>query len=80
MRECRLELSHYRLEHKAELLWASCREVYNIKQADDCGCQIITVTPSILKKLKLAGKDLDEYSLETVKMFYDDAEAAGYTL
>ena len=80
MRECRLELSYYKLEHKAELLWASCREVYNIKQADDCGCQIITVTPSILKKLKLAGKDLDEYSLETVKMFYDDAEAAGYTL
>jgi len=80
MRECRLHLSYYKLEHQAELLWASCREVYNIKQADDCGCQIITVSPSILKKLKLKGKDLEEYSLETVKMFYDDASAAGYKL
>jgi transaldolase len=80
MRECRLHLSYYKLEHKAELLWASCREVYNIKQADDCGCQIVTVSPSILKKLKLKGKDLKEYSLETVQMFYDDASQAGYKL
>lgn len=80
MRMCRLELSYYMLKHSAELLWASCREVYNIKQADDCGCQIVTVTPSLLKKLKLSGKNLEEYSLETVKMFYDDAKAAGYEL
>lgn len=80
MRMCKLELSYYYLKHSAELLWASCREVYNIKQADDCGCEIITVTPSILKKLKLKGKDLGEYSLETVQMFYDDASQAGYKL
>jgi len=80
MRMCKLELSYYRLKHSAELLWASCREVYNIKQADDCGCEIITVSPSILKKLKLKGKDLEEYSLETVQMFYDDASQAGYKL
>ena len=80
MRACHVELSYYMLKHSAELLWASCREVYNIKQADNCNCQIITVSPSILKKLKLKGKDLEEYSLETVKMFYDDAREAGYEL
>jgi transaldolase len=65
---------------KAELLWASCREVYNILQADQCGCQIITVTYDILKKLPLLGKDLSEYSLDTVRAFYEDARAAGITL
>jgi len=65
---------------KAKLLWASPREVLNIFQADACGCHIITVTPDILKKLSLAGKSLDEMSLDTVKMFYNDASAAGFRL
>ena len=64
---------------KAELLWASPRELLNIFQADEVGCHIITVTNDILKKLSLVGKDLDAYSLETVKMFYKDAHAAGFT-
>jgi transaldolase len=63
---------------KAKLLWASPREVLNVKQAEDCGCHIITATRDILSKLPLFGKDLDEYSVETVKMFYTDAQAAGY--
>jgi transaldolase len=63
-----------------ELVWASPRELLNIFQADEIGCHIITVTNDILKKLPLIGKDLDEYSLETVHMFYDDAVKAGYTL
>lgn len=65
---------------KAELLWASPREVLNIAQAEDCGCHIITATPDIIAKLALRGKDLHQYSLETVKMFYDDASAAGFKL
>jgi transaldolase len=65
---------------KAELLWASPRELLNIFQADEIGCHIITATPDLLSKLKLVGKDLDEYSLETVKMFYDDARMASYNL
>jgi transaldolase len=71
-----------RLAHlpKAELLWASPREVLNIAQAEACGCHIITATPDIIAKLPLTGKDLRQYSLETVKMFYDDARAAGYKL
>ncbi len=64
----------------AELIWASPRELLNIIQADDIGCHIITVTNDILKKLSLVGKDLDEYSLDTVKMFYDDGKKAGFTL
>ncbi len=63
-----------------ELIWASPRELLNIFHADAVGCHIITVTHDLLKKLKLLGKDLHEYSLETVKMFYDDAEKAGYSL
>lgn len=63
-----------------ELLWASPREVLNVYQADDCGCEIITATPGILSKLSLAGKPLDQFSLETVQMFYNDASAAGYSL
>ena len=55
-------------------------ELLNIFQADSIGCQIITVTNDVLKKLSLVGKDLGEYSLETVKMFYNDAQQAGYTL
>jgi len=65
---------------KAELLWASPREVLNVYQAEEIGCHIITATNSILKKLKLFDKDLSEYSLETVKMFYDDAKNAGYEI
>lgn len=64
----------------AELIWASPRELLNIYQADEIGCHIITVTNDILKKLALIGKDLHDYSLETVKMFYDDAVKSGYTL
>ena len=64
----------------AELLWASPREVLNIYQADAIGCDIITATNDLLRKLSLAGKNLVEYSLETVRMFYEDAEDAGYQL
>lgn len=64
----------------AELIWASPRELLNIFQADQIGCQIITVTNDILKKLTLVGYDLDAYSLDTVKMFYNDATAAGFLL
>ena len=63
-----------------ELIWASPREVFNIVQADAIGCQIITVSPDLLKKLPLLGKDLTKYSLETVKMFVDEARAAGFKL
>lgn len=65
---------------KAELIWASPRELLNIFQADAIGCHVITVTNDILKKLSLVGFDLDEYSLDTVKMFYTDAVAAGFKL
>ena len=63
---------------KAELIWASPRELLNIFQADQVGCHIITATNDILKKLSLVGKDLARYSLETVEMFYKDATAAGF--
>lgn len=64
----------------AELIWASPRELLNVFQAASIGCQIITATNDILKKLSLVDKNLDEYSLETVRMFYDDAERAGFRL
>lgn len=64
----------------AELLWASSRELLNIFQAQACGCHIITVTNDILKKLAAVGKDLDQFSLETVQMFFQDAQAAALTL
>ena len=64
----------------AELIWASPRELLNIFQADDIGCHIITVTNDILKKLPLVGKELSDYSLDTVKLFYSDAQKAGYCL
>ena len=63
-----------------ELIWASPRELLNIFQADAAGCHVITATPEILRKLATVGKDLDEFSLETVRMFYRDGQAAGYTL
>ncbi len=69
-----------RQKPKAELIWASPRELLNVFQADAIGCHIITATNDILKKLSLVGKDLDNYSLETVEMFYKDAKAAGYTI
>jgi transaldolase len=65
---------------KAELIWASPRELLNIIQADEVGCHIITATNDILNKLSLLGKDHDAYSLDTVEMFYRDASAAGYTI
>jgi transaldolase len=65
---------------KAELIWASPRELLNIFQANEVGCHIITATNDILKKLSLVGKDLDAYSLETVEMFYKDAKTAGYSI
>lgn len=63
-----------------ELIWASPRELFNIIQADSIGCHIITATHGVLKKLSLIGKDLTEYSLETVKMFFDDAKSVGYQI
>lgn len=64
----------------AELLWASPRELLNIFHAIEAGCHILTATKDVLDKLSLVGKDLEEYSLETVKMFYRDARAAGFKL
>jgi len=66
---------------EVKILWASTREVLNITQAERCGCDIITVSPDLLKKYEQYNdKDLDEFSLDTVKMFYEDAKAAGYKL
>jgi transaldolase len=65
---------------KAELIWASPRELLNIFQADTLGCHVITVTNDTLKKLVLIGRDLHDYSLETVKMFFEDAKGAGFEL
>jgi len=67
-----------RVKPKAELLWASPRELLNIVQANEIGCHILTATNDILKKLSLLGKDHTEYSLETVQMFYEDASAAEF--
>jgi transaldolase len=78
MRECKKILADM---PRAELLWASVREVLNIFQANDCGCEIVTVPHDILNKaLKLAGTDLKELSLDTVKMFANDAKGAGFSL
>jgi len=63
-----------------ELIWASPRELLNIFQADSVGCHIITVTNDVLKKLDLVGRDLNDYSLDTVKLFHNDARLAGYQL
>ncbi len=64
----------------AEVIWASPRELLNVFQANEIGCHIITATNDILTKLKLVGKDLNKYSLETVEMFYGDAVSAGYSI
>jgi transaldolase len=65
---------------KSELIWASPRELFNVIQAEEIGCHIITATNDILAKLTLIGHDLEAYSLETVQMFYKDAVSAGYTI
>jgi transaldolase len=67
-------------QDKIELIWASPREIFNIIQADNIGCHIITVTNDLLKKLGNIGKDLTVYSLDTVKMFYDDAVSSNFKL
>src|SRR6516164_746914 len=77
MRKCKEILAS---RPRAELLWASPRELLNIFQADEAGCDIITVSHELLAKLSLIGKDLDEYSLETVQMFYRDAVASGFEI
>ena len=73
-------LAVMRSQPQLELIWASPREIFNLVQADQIGCHIITVTHDLLKKLPGLGKDLTEFSLDTVKMFHRDALAAGYTL
>jgi transaldolase len=65
---------------RSELIWASPREILNLVQADLVGCHVITITHDLLKKLDCLGKDLEQYSLETVRMFHDDAAAAGFEL
>ena len=65
---------------KSELIWASPRELLNVIQADSIGCHVITATSDILKKLDIIGKDLSQYSLETVRMFRNDALASGYSI
>ncbi|KAB2939000.1 MAG: transaldolase [Hyphomicrobium sp.] len=77
MKECLAALSK---RPKAELLWASPRELLNIFQADEMGCHIITVTNDVIAKLKLVGKNLDDYSRETVEMFYKDATASKFRI
>ncbi len=77
MRACKQALA---ARPKAELLWASPRELLNIFQADEIGCDIITVTNDLIDKLKLVGKDLNEYSRETVEMFHRDATVAGFSI
>ena len=76
----RESLEIMRAEPKAELIWASPREVLNLVQAAELGCHIITVTYDLLGKLGSLGKDLDRFSLETVQMFHRDAQAAGYAI
>src|SRR3989454_507805 len=65
---------------RSELIWASPREILNVVQADQVGCHIITITHDLLQKLDSLGKDLDQFSLETVQMFHRDAKTAGFTL
>lgn len=65
---------------KVELIWASPREVFNLAQANSIGCHVITMTNDLIKKIPTFGKDLNEFSLDTVKMFYKDATCAGFSL
>jgi transaldolase len=77
MRDC---LNSLAINSKSKLIWASPRELLNVIQAHEIGCHIITATSEILNKVDLIGRNLEEYSLETVKMFSDDAKNAGYTI
>ena len=77
MNDC---LKEMKINSKSELLWASPRELLNIIQADQMGCHIITVTKDIIKKLQFISYNLEEYSLDTVKLFYNDAAEAGYKI
>ncbi len=70
----------WRQAPRSELIWASPREILNLVQADQVGCHIITITHDLLQKLDGLGKSLEQFSLETVRMFHDDALAAGFTL
>ena len=79
VREC-TGLKINEIDRNVKFLWASCREAFNYVQADRSGCDIITMTPDQIKKLQLCGKDLHEYSRETVEMFFNDANKSGYTL
>jgi transaldolase len=67
-------------QRQISLIWASVREVFNVFQADSVGCDAITVTPDILRKLSLVGRDLTEYSLQTVQMFAHDSDKSGLTI
>ena len=78
MQKCKTLITQF--APRLSLLWASPREVLNIYQADEIGCDIITATPDLLLKMGLYGKDLTEYSKETVQMFYNDAKKSGFTL
>ena len=73
----RRAVEQFRELPRTRILWASPREVLNVYQAEQCGCHIITATDDLISKLKLHGKSLREYSLETVRMFADDARRAG---
>lgn len=77
MMECLRVLSNC---PNVELLWASPREIFNLVQAEETGCHIITMTNDLIAKIPLIGKDLDQYALDTVRMFAKDAESAGYQL
>ena len=77
MKDCLNEMKN---NPNSELLWASCRELLNIIQADNIGCHIITVTNDIINKLELINFDLEEYSLNTVKTFYKDATEADFKI
>ena len=74
------ELVEYSNDNNIETLWASSREVFNIVQAQRFDTDIITLTPGLIKGMKDLGKDLDQYSLETVKMFYNDAQESGFSI
>jgi transaldolase len=68
------------IHEKSQLIWASPRELLNLFQANDIGCHIITATNDILNKIEIIGKDLKEYSLDTVKMFYNDAKSSDFNI
>ena len=77
MKECLEIIKPYK---NVEMIWASPRELLNVFQADEIGCHIITVTSDIIKKFASVGKNLDQFSLETVQMFYRDAVSSAYSL